>query len=153
MNKISFEDAEMQDAGEQISTYDMSYDCQELQNAANDVDLTLEERDEAVEQLERLADAKDAHAQYIIGTAYRDGGLLIPDTVKARKLLERAAAQEIDAAQYALGKLYLSDDADVHDPAKGIYWLKRSADNGSDYAAYHLGKEYLCGGISLAGRE
>ena len=131
----------------------MSYECQGLQNAANDVDLTLEERDEAVEQLERLADAKDAHAQYIIGTAYRNGRLLILDTVKARKLLERAAAQEIDAAQYALGKLYLSDDADVHDFTKGIYRLKRSADNGSDYAAYHLGKEYLCGGISLAGRE
>ena len=62
----------------------MSYECQELQNAANDVDLTLEERDEAAEQLERLADAKDAHAQYIIGTAYRNGGLLILDTVKAQ---------------------------------------------------------------------
>ena len=118
----------------------MSYECQELQNAANDVDLTLEERDEAAEQLERLADAKDAHAQYIIGTAYRNGGLLILHTVKARKLLERAAAQEIDAAQYALGKLYLSDDADVHDPAKGIYWLTRSADNGSDYAALPHGQ-------------
>lgn len=98
------------------------------------------------------------------GTAYRDGGLLIPDTVKAQKLFERAAEQEIDAAQYALGKLYLSDDADVHDSAKGVYWLKRSADNGNDYAAYRLGKEYLggenvskerfgCGGISVAGRE
>ena len=49
----------------------------------------------------------DAYAQYIIGTAYRDGGLLIPDTVKAQKLLERAADQDLDAAQYALGKLYL----------------------------------------------
>ena len=85
----------------------------------------------------------DAHAQYIIGTAYRDGGLLIPDMVKAQKLLERAAEQDLDAAQYALGKLYLSDDADIHDPAKGIYWLKRSADNGNDFAAYRLGKEYL----------
>ena len=118
----------------------MSYECQELQNAANDVDLTLEERDEAAEQLEQLANAGDAHAQYIIDIAYRDGGLLILDTVKARKLLERAAAQEIDAAQYALGKLYLSDDADVHDPAKGIYWLKRSADNGNDYAALPHGQ-------------
>ena len=79
------------------------------------------------------------------GTAYRDGGLLIPDTVKAQKFLECAAKQEIDAAQYALGKLYLSDDADVHDLAKGIYWLKRSADNGNNYAAYRLGKEYLSG--------
>ena len=143
MNKFSFEDEEMQDDGEQISTYGVSYECQDLQSIANDDSFPLEERDEAAEQLEQLADAGDAYAQYIIGTAYRDGGLLIPNTVKAQKLLERAAEQDLDAAQYALGKLYLSDDADVHDPAKGIYWLKRSADNGNDFAAYRLGKEYL----------
>ena len=145
MNRISFEDEEMQDDGERISTYDMSYACQDLQSVANDESYPLEERDEAAEQLEQLADAGDAYAQYIIGTAYRDGGLLIPDTAKAQKLLERAAEQDLDVAQYALGKLYLSDDADIHDSAKGIYWLKRSADNGNDYAAYRLGKEYLSG--------
>lgn len=145
MNRFSFEDEEMQDDGEQISAYAMSYERQDLQSVANDDRFPLEERDEAVEQLEQLADAGDAYAQYIIGTAYRDGGLLIPDTAKAQKLLERAAEQDLDAAQYTLGKLYLSDDADVHDPAKGIYWLKRSADNGNDYAAYRLGKEYLSG--------
>ena len=145
MNKFSFEDEEMQDDGEQISTYGMSYECQDLQSVANDDRFPLDERDEAAEQLEQLADAGDAYAQYIIGTAYRDGGLLIPDTAKAQKLLERAAEQDLDVAQYALGKLYLSDDADVHDPAKGIYWLKRAADNGNEYAAYRLGKEYLSG--------
>ena len=145
MNRFSFEDEEMQDDGEQISTHGMSYACQDLQSVANDESFPLEERDEAAEQLEQLAEDGDAYAQYIIGTAYRDGGLLIPDTVKAQKLLERAAEQDLDVAQYALGKLYLSDDADVHDPAKGIYWLKRSADNGNDYAAYRLGKEYLSG--------
>ena len=145
MNKFSFEDEEMQDDGEQISTYDMSYACQDLQSVANDESFPLAERDEAAERLEKLANAGDVYAQYIIGTAYRDGGLLIPDTVKAQKFLECAAKQEIDAAQYTLGKLYLSDDVDVHDPAKGIYWLKRSADNGNDYAAYRLGKEYLRG--------
>ena len=145
MNKISFEDAEMQDDGEQISTYGMSYECQDLQSIANDDSFPLEERDEAAEQLEQFAEDGDVYAQYIIGTAYRDGGLLIPDMVKAQKLLERAAKQDLDAAQYALGKLYLSDDADVHDSAKGIYWLKRSADNGNDFAAYRLGKEYLSG--------
>ena len=145
MNRISFEDKEMQDDGERISTYDMSYECQELQSVANDDSYPLEERDKAAEQLEQLAEDDDAYAQYIIGTAYRDGGLLIPDTVKAQKLLECAAEQDLDVAQYALGKLYLSDDADIHDPAKGIYWLKRSADNGNDYAAYRLGKEYLSG--------
>ena len=145
MNRFSFEDEEMQDDGEQISTYAMSYKCQDLQSVANDESFPLAERDEAAEQLEQLAEDGDAYAQYIIGTAYRDGGLLIPDTAKAQKLLERAAEQGLDAAQYALGKLYLSDDADVHDPAKGIYWLKRSADNGNDHAAYRLGKEYLSG--------
>ena len=138
MNKISFEDAEMQDAGEQISTYDMSYDCQELQNAANDVDLTLEERDEAAEQLERLADAKDAHAQYIIGTAYRNGGLLIPDTVKARKLLERAAAQEIDAAQYALGKLYLMGEGVQQDTDTAYQWFTKACCGGHTYAGMFM---------------
>ena len=153
MNKISFEDTDMQDNGEQISAYDMSYECQDLQSVANDESYPLEERDEAAEQLEQLADAGDVHAQYIIGTAYRDGGLLIPDTVKAQKLLERAAEQDLDVAQYALGKLYLSDDADVHDPAKGIYWLKRSADNGNDHAAYRLGKEYLSGKNTIKDAE
>ena len=145
MNRFSFEDEEMQDDGEQISTYGMSYECQDLQGVANDESFSLVERDEAAEQLEQLAEDGDAYAQYIIGTAYRDGGLLIPDTAKAQKFLECAAKQEIDAAQYALGKLYLSDDTDVHDSAKGIYWLQRSADNGNDYAAYRLGKEYLSG--------
>ena len=145
MNKFSFEDEEIQDDGEQISTYDMSYACQDLQSVANDESFPLEERDKAAEQLEKLAEDGDAYAQYIIGTAYRDGGLLIPDTAKAQKLLERAAEQDLDAAQYALGKLYLSDDTDIHDSVKGIYWLKRSADNGNDYAAYRLGKEYLRG--------
>ena len=152
-NRFSFEDAEMQDDGERISTYDMSYECQDLQSVANDESFPLVERDEAAERLEQLADAGDAYAQYIIGTAYRDGGLLIPDTAKAQKLLECAAKQEIDAAQYALGKLYLSDDADVHDSAKGIYWLKRSADNGNNYAAYRLGKEYLSGKNTIKDAE
>ena len=153
MNRFSFEDEEMQDGGEQISTYAMSYACQDLQSVANDDRFPLEERDEAVEQLEQLAEDGDAYAQYIIGTAYRDGGLLIPDTVKAQKFLERAAEQDLDAAQYALGKLYLSDDADVHDSAKGIYWLKRSADNGNDFAAYRLGKEYLSGKNTIKDAE
>ena len=153
MNKFPFEDDEMQDDGERISAYDMSYACLDLQSIANDDSFPLEERDEAAEQLEQLAEDGDAYAQYIIGTAYRDGGLLIPDTVKAQKLLECAAEQDLDAAQYALGKLYLSDDADIHDPAKGIYWLKRSADNGNDYAAYRLGKEYLSGKNTIKDAE
>ena len=67
MNRFSFEDEEMQDDGEQISTYAMSYACQDLQSMANDDRFPLEERDEAAEQLEQLAEDGDAYAQYLLG--------------------------------------------------------------------------------------
>ena len=35
MNEISFEDADIPDNGEQISRYDMSCECQQLQYVAN----------------------------------------------------------------------------------------------------------------------
>ena len=63
MNRFSFEDEEMQDDGEQISTYAMSYACQDLQSIANDDSFPLEERDEAAEQLEQLADVYDRSSQ------------------------------------------------------------------------------------------
>ena len=91
----------------------MSYECQELQNAANDVDLTLAERDEAAE-------------------------LLIPDTVKARKLLERAAAQEIDAAQYALGKLYLMGESVQQDTDTAYQWFTKACCGGHTYAGMFM---------------
>ena len=142
---ISFEGTDLNGQDEPLDDYGMSYDCWEVFSIADNTDLTLDARDEAMRRLEQLAESGDAHAQYIIGMAYRDGGLLIPDTAKAQKLLERAAEQKIGAAQYVLGKLYLSDDAEVHNSAKGIYWLKCSAENGNAYAAYRLGKEYLSG--------
>ena len=161
MNRFSFEDEEMQDDGEQISTYAMSYACQDLQSVANDESYPLEERDVAAEQLEQLAEDGDAYAQYIIGTAYRDGGLLIPDAAKAQKFLECAAEQDLDVAQYALGKLYLSDGNDFaayrlgkeylsgknvsKDTSTAAEYLRQAADNGSAYAQYLLGKLTLMG--------
>ena len=51
----------MQDDGEQISTYGMSYECQNLQSVANDESYPLDERDEAAEQLEQLAEDGDTY--------------------------------------------------------------------------------------------
>ncbi len=150
---MSFEDAALAQEDEAADDCNMSYDCWELRRIISGENIPLEERDSAAAELEQIARQGDPHAQYLMGLLYRDGGLLIPDTVKAQKLLERAAEQDLDAAQYALGKLYLSDDADVHDPTKGIYWLKRSADNGNDYAAYRLGKEYLSGKNTIKDAE
>ncbi len=142
--RMSFEDTALTQEDEQIDDRSMSYDCWERQRTIYDEDATLEERDNAIVELEQIANQGDPHAQYIMGLLYRDGGLLVPDTEQAKRWLE-LSTQELPDAQYALGKLYLSDDPDTHDSAKSLYWLQQAADSGHEYAAYRLGKEYLSG--------
>ena len=105
------------------------------------------DRDEAVAQLIRKAESGDPDAQYLVGRLYRDGPVLIPDSVEAQYWFDQAAWQGMVAAQYALGQLYLTDDAEVHDTELGIQWLEYAAHHGSDCAAYRLGKEYLNGEV------
>lgn len=145
LGKITFEDEKMEERGEWVDNWEVSYDCLQLRARIEDRKLPLVQRDEAVEDLERLAEYGDAHAQYFLGLLYRDGGLLLPDAEQAAYWLELAAKRNLPAAQYALGKLYLSDDPEVHDVDDGIQWLERAAQNGNTDAAYRLGKEYLTG--------
>ena len=100
----------------------------------------------AATELESLAESGDAHAQYLIGKLYRDGDVLIPDSVNAQYWFSKAAQQGLVHAQYALGKLLLSSDVEVHDVDAGLRWLELAAQNSSNYAAYRLGKEYLKSG-------
>ena len=145
LGKITFEDEKMQERGEWVENWEVSYDCLRLRARIEDNKLPLAQRDEAAEDLERLAEYGDVHAQYFLGLLYRDGGLLLPDTEQAVHWLELAAKRDLPAAQYALGKLYLSDDREVHDTSDGIQWLERATRNGNTDAAYRLGKEYLTG--------
>ena len=85
-----------------------------------DESLTMEERGEAVSEMERLAESGDMYAQYLMGKLWRDGPLLIPDSVEARYWFEQAAEQGHLVAQYSLAKLYLSDDVEVRDIRPGM---------------------------------
>ena len=145
LGKITFEDEKMEERGEWVDNWEVSYECLRLRARIEDRKLPLVQRDEALEDLERLAEYGDVHAQYFLGLLYRDGGLLLPDAEQAAHWLELAAKQDLPAAQYALGKLYLSDDPEVHDADDGIQWLERATRNGNTDAAYRLGKEYLTG--------
>ena len=135
----------MEDRGGWVEDEELSWDCYKLRSIMENEDLSREERVDAAVQMKRLAQAGDAHAQYLMGLLYRDGGLVIPDTERAQYWMEEAATQKLPAAQYSLGKLLLSDDPLVHDPDQGIRCLKAAAQNGNDYASYALGKEYLSG--------
>ena len=145
LGKITFEDEKMEERGEWVENWEVSHDCLRLRARIEGNKLPLEQRDEAAEDLERLAEYGDVHAQYFLGLLYRDGGLLLPDAEQAAHWLELAAKRNLPAAQYALGKLYLSDDPEVHDTSNGLHWLERAARNGSTDAAYRMGKVYLTG--------
>ena len=144
---FSFEDDGIQQDDEPEEFANSSYGYWALRNMIRSEGLPLEKRDQAVAEMERLAESGDINAQYLMGKLWRDGPLLIPDSVKAQSWLERAAAQGHAAAQYALGKLLLSDDVEVRDLQEGLRWLRTAAENGSHCAAYRLGKEYLRGKI------
>ena len=142
---VSFEDNGIQQDDEPEEFADASYGYWTLRNMIRNKELSLEERDQAIDEMKRLAENGDTNAQYLMGKLMRDGPLLIPDIVKARYWFEQAAARGHAAAQYALGKLLLSDDAEVHDLQEGLRGLETAAENGNHYAAYRLGKEYLRG--------
>ena len=145
LGEITFEDEDLSKYDEPEQVRGESYDCWELRQIIRDETLSLEDRDGAAEELERLAERDDTHAQYLMGLLYRDGPLLIPDSQRAKHWLVQAAKRNLPEAQYALGKLLLSDDPEVREPDEGIRWMKQAAENGCHFTAYRLGKEYLEG--------
>ncbi len=105
----------------------------------------MENKDWAVSEMKMLADHGLPQAWYVLGTLYRDGGVLIPDSALAAEAFEKAAQAGMVPAQCALGELLLSADLDVRDPQTGMKWLESAWRNGSLRAGYRLAKEYLSG--------
>ena len=143
--KLFFEDKGVEQESEPEEFRDCSYDYWTLRDVIRDDTLTLEERSDAVSELDALARTGDKHAQYLMGKLWRDGPLLTPNPVNARHWFQRAAEQGHSHAQYALGKLLLSDDVEGRDTAEGMRRLETAAQSGNSYAAYRLGKEYYRG--------
>ena len=144
MGNVTFEDEDME---EQDLISDLSLDSWELWMVTQDDTAPMADRDETAAQLIRKAESGDPDTQYLAGRLYRDGPVLIPDSVEAQYWLDQSARQGMVTAQYALGQLYLTDDAEVRDTELGIQWLEYAAHHGSNCAAYQLGKEYLKGEI------
>ena len=145
LDELAFEEKNLGQYDEPEEFRSESYDYGVLRDVIQDESLTMEERGEAVSEMETLARSGDEHAQYLMGKLWRDGPLLTPNPVNARYWFQQAAEQGHSYAQYALGKLLLSDDVEVRDPSEGLRWLETAAQNGNDYAAYRLGKEYYRG--------
>lgn len=141
LDELAFEEKNLGQYDEPEEFRSESYDYGVLRDVIRDESLTMEERGEAVSEMEKLAESGDMYAQYLMGKLWRDGPLLILDSVEARYWFEQAADQGHLVAQYSLAKLYLSDDLEVRDTRKGMNWLYTAAVNGSHYAMYRLAKE------------
>ena len=102
MGDITFEDADLAGHDEPEQVQGESYACWELRQIIQNEAIPLADRDCAAEELERLAERGDAHAQYMMGLLYRDGPLLIPDSRKAEYWFIQAAEHGLPEAQYVL---------------------------------------------------
>lgn len=105
LGEITFEEKGLNQQDEPEEFQNASYDYWTLRDIIRDESLTMEERSDAVSEMDKLAENGDMYAQYLMGKLWRDGPLLIPDSVEARYWFEQAAEQEHIVAQYSLAKL------------------------------------------------
>ena len=147
LDELTFEEKNLGQYDEPEEFRSESYDYGVLRDVIRDESLTMEERGEAVSEMEKMTESGNMYAQYLMGKLWRDGPLLIPDSVEARYWFEQAGDQGHLVAQYSLAKLYLSDDLEVRDTRKGMNWLYTAAVNGSHYAMYRLAKELFKGDL------
>ena len=145
LGEITFEEKKFSQHDEPEEFQNASYDYWTLRDIIRDESLTMEERSDAVKEMDQMAEDGDMYAKHLMGKLWRDGPLLIPDSVNARYWFEQAARQGHLVAQYSLAKLYLSNDIEVRDTKLGMEWLNIAAEGGSRYAMYRLAKEYLKG--------
>ena len=131
---LSFEDKGVEQESEPEEFRNTSYNYENLRNAIRDEGLTLEERGDAVDEMNLLAKSGDRYAQYLMGKLWRDGPLLTPDWVNARYWFQKSAEQGHPYAQYMLGKLYLMGQGVEYDKELGAYWLNRASEQGNVYA-------------------
>ena len=144
LSALTFEGAQQPDEDD---GYDHSHNewCWKLKRILDDPEEPIENKDWAVSEMQELAGFGVPQAWYVLGTLYRDGGILIPDSALAVEAFTKAAQAGMIPAQCALGELLLSDDLDVRDPPTGMEWLERAWEGGSLRAGYRLAKEYLSG--------
>ena len=110
LGEITFEEKDFGQYDEPEEFQNASGDYRILRDTVRDENLTIEERGDAVSEMDKLAESGDRYAQYLMGKLWRDGPLLIPDVVNAQYWFEQSARQGHLAARYSLAKLYLSDD-------------------------------------------
>ena len=110
--KLFFEDRGIEAESEPEDLDGVTYDYWNIRSDIYKEDFTLEERLDAVKEMEQLANGGDMYAQYLMGKLWRDGPLLTPDSVNTRYWFVQAAqrgAGNLQKARYVRQPPAVSD--------------------------------------------
>lgn len=96
---------------------------------------------EALQSLQRAADAGSAEGAHRLGLVYAEGlGGTPRDDARALALFEKAAAAGHHRAQINVGTLYFRGQGAPRDLVRARAWLERAAAQEEPYALYALGR-------------
>lgn len=90
---LFFEDKDVEPASEPEEFRNASYDYENLRDAIRNESLTLEERGDAVDEMNELAKSGDKYAQYMLGKLYLMGQGVEYDKELGADWLSKSAAQ------------------------------------------------------------
>ena len=108
-------------------------------------DVSKEDRNYAINLLERAADPGQADAQYQLGRMYMTGEGVPRDTGKGLYFYRIAAEQGHSEAQYSLAVRYTIGEGVATDDYEAHRWYKRAANEGHGKAQHNLALTYLHG--------
>ena len=105
LDELTFEEKNLGQYDEPEEFRNESYDYWVLRDVIRDESLTMEERSDAVSEMDKLAENGDMYAQYMLGKLYLAGKEFLHDEEKAAYWLTRSAEQGNQYAQYLLNHL------------------------------------------------
>ena len=106
-----------------------------------------------VSQVQRLADAGNVEAMFLMGTAFAEGLGRSVDAQTAALWYERAASEGHMLAQHNLGNVYASGTGVEKSELQAVSWWRRAALSGDAIPQYRLGQAYEAGSGTAPDRD
>lgn len=131
--------------GNPYAKYFLGICCEESKGVNENYTKANELFKEAISDLTRLADKKDADAQRLLGHCYYYGKGVEQNKVAAVKWYRLAAELGNTNAQHDLGTCYHNGEGVKQDFKEAVKWHRCAAEQGMEVAQYNLGCCYYNG--------
>lgn len=96
------------------------------------------QRETALAEIHRLADAGDTQAKYTLGVIYAQGQGVPPDLEQAVGWFREAANEGYSSAQYSLGMAHAGGLGVPQDLVRGLMWLNVALEDRNSQTAFRL---------------